>query len=46
MGEVPVGSEWADCQACDVLMEEIGEPSTDDIPVEVVYKSRLTFGGE
>ena len=36
MGEIPIGAEWADCEACEALMEEVGEPSPKDIPFEIV----------
>jgi hypothetical protein len=41
MYEVPIGSEWEDCEVCDALMEEIGEPPLDEIPFEIVEESKI-----
>ena len=41
MHEVPIGSEWEDCEICDALMEEIGEPLLDEIPFDIVEESRI-----
>lgn len=36
MHEVPKGAEWANCNACDALMDDIGEPPLGEIPFAVV----------
>ena len=33
MHEDPMGAEWADCEACIKLMDKIGEPPLDEIPL-------------
>ena len=41
MHEVPIGAEWEDCEICDALMDEIGEPPPDEIPFDIVEESRI-----
>ncbi len=41
MYEVPIGAEWEDCEVCDALMEEIGEPPLDKIPFHIVEESKI-----
>lgn len=41
MHEVPIGAEWDDCEVCDALMEKIGEPSLDEITLEIVEESKI-----
>ena len=42
MHEVPIGAEWEDCEVCDALMEEIGEPSPHEIPFDIVEESKIS----